>query len=71
MKKQQMKKMVARFLGRNKAIDDKMADMIAKEVLADGMVSRTEKRFLSGLLKRQRVNQSAQSKLERVLAGGA
>lgn len=71
MTKQQLKRIVNRLLGRNKAIDRKAAGVLAEKVLADGLVSRTEKRFLRGLLKRQKLDESARVELHRVLAEGS
>lgn len=68
MTKQQLRKTVNRLLRGNKAIDGKTAGNIAEAVLADGLISRSEKRFLRGLLKHQRLHQTAYSALEGVLA---
>lgn len=71
MTRNQLKRTVKRFLTRKKPIDGKTADTIALHVLADGLVSRTEKRFIRGLLKRERLDDSAASILHRVLVVGS
>ena len=65
-----LKRAVKRFSERNKAIDSKTADLIAQRVLVDGFHSRTEKRFLRGLLKRERLDKAVQMTIYQVLADG-
>lgn len=71
MAQNQLNRIAKRFFARNKALDAKTAQVIASLVLADGLVSRAEKRFLQGLLKRQKLNKSAELALHGMLAAGS
>lgn len=71
MTRNQLQRTVKQFFARNNSINGKIADTIAQKVLADGLVSRTEKRFIRGLLKRERLDKPAELALLRLLAVGS
>lgn len=77
MTRKQLKRVTRALSGQKKKnnnkkpIDGKTAEKIVATVLADGVVSRTEQRLLGGLLRRERLDNSAQLVLHRVLADGS
>lgn len=71
MTKKQMKRVARSFDGQKKVLDGKTAEKIVTAVLADGFVSRTERRLLGGLLRLEKVDKTARMALHRVLADGS
>lgn len=71
MKKKQLQKVVKGLFGKEGQIDGAAAKQIAQDVLSDGLLSRTEKRYIRGLLRYERLDQNAQTVLQGVLTGGS
>lgn len=71
MTRKQLKRLARAFVGRKTVLDGKTAEKIVTAVLADGFVSRTERRLLGGLLRSVKVDKTARLALHQVLADGS